>query len=394
MKLNGYLELTDSGSANAPNNSIFREGSVFYKKLDNTVSKLSSTSEAIVLTNQPINTNVGLGSLAYYDSNVNEWYACDVADTPTGVKTAASDITIFGKANVYTGLNDGELYWQNTSTWDQISLTGNGTKIGQALSSTTLLVDIDTELTGSSMITQFVNETISANYSGSLVAYWESDDSGTFPDATGNGHTGTINGATFTASGFINGAYDYDGVNDEVTVTDSDDFSFVTGGTDTAFSISFWIYHDSTSGADTVIAKQNQGTNEEWFIYLGGTGIIIVRMCSSVGNNTEVFTTGTVSQSAWHHIVITYDGSESISGVTIYLDGASASLDTPSVTGAGFTGFTNTAEDVRIGSRRVGGGANNFFDGKIDEIGVWKGRELNLTEVASIYNDGAGIPYD
>ena len=76
----------------------------------------------------------------------------------------------------------------------------------------------------------------------------------------------------------------------------------------------------------------------------------------------------------------------------IYVDGA---LDTGATdSGTGFTGFTNTIEALRIGSRRVSNSSNNWFDGKLDEIGVWKGRVLNSTEVSDIYNAGNGISYD
>lgn len=587
MKLNGYLELTDSGSANAPNNSIFREGSVFYKKLDNTVSKLSSTSEAIVLTGQPIDVTVGTGSLVYYDSGIGSWYPCDGDDTPTGVKTAASDITLFGKADVYNGLTAGLIYNQNVVSGDSLTAGGIGTKIGQAISTSTLLVDIDTESSGSSSITPFAFSYISTNYSGSLIAYWDCDTNGAFTDNTGSSHTGTISGATFTASGKLGGAYDYNGTSDEVTIAKSYDFTFlgstiidnfdrsdsatlgtasngstwaeteddagatiqivsntvkwastnVTGltsarlnvgtltawdikykfkytnsaggaffnfwlnnsdshatnngtrvalstagsyielydsaggqltptigalsqstdyyvrwkyagttmylkvwlasvdepdtwnitgttsnigtnsylklssgnaatatveiygiddilnGTDEPFSISMWMYRDSSGTADTLIAKQNQSFNEEYFVYFSAGGTTLnVRLCTSVGNNSEKLSVVSVSTGAWHHIVITYDGSEDISGVKIYVDGA---LDTGATnSGTGFTGFKNTIEALRIGSRRVSNSSNNWFDGKLDEIGVWNGRVLNSTEVADIYNAGNGIPYD
>ena len=49
-----------------------------------------------------------------------------------------------------------------------------------------------------------------------MLAYWKLDtNNATQPDATGN-YDGTVNGATYTASGEINGAYNFDGTNDEV----------------------------------------------------------------------------------------------------------------------------------------------------------------------------------
>lgn len=61
-----------------------------------------------------------------------------------------------------------------------------------------------------------------------LVAYWRLDESsGTVAsDATGNGHTGTVSGATWQPSGgHLTGALSFDGVNDSVAVTATTDLN-------------------------------------------------------------------------------------------------------------------------------------------------------------------------
>jgi hypothetical protein len=117
-----------------------------------------------------------------------------------------------------------------------------------------------------------------------------------------------------------------------------------------------------------------------------------VRLCSSVGNNSEKIGSASAATASWNHIVITHDGSSGISGTKIYVNGT---LDSgASNSGSGFTGFTNTAQLLYIGARLVSSSVTNWFDGKIDEIGIWKGKELSGSEITDLYNGGAGLPYN
>ena len=56
-----------------------------------------------------------------------------------------------------------------------------------------------------------------------LVSYYKMDTNGSFPDAHGT-NNGTINWATYTASGKINWGYSFDGVNDWVDTNFAPDF--------------------------------------------------------------------------------------------------------------------------------------------------------------------------
>ena len=90
-----------------------------------------------------------------------------------------------------------------------------------------------------------------------LVAAW-SFDAGTgttAADATGKGHTGTISGATWSATGKNGGALSFDGVNDWVTVADANDLDLTSGMT-----LSAWV-NPTGVGADwqTVVLKETPG---------------------------------------------------------------------------------------------------------------------------------------
>ena len=73
-----------------------------------------------------------------------------------------------------------------------------------------------------------------------LVSYYKCDTNGSFPDAHGS-NDWTINGATYTASGKINWAYDYDWVNDTINTWTSTDFEINWSDN---FSQSIWVNLD------------------------------------------------------------------------------------------------------------------------------------------------------
>ena len=81
---------------------------------------------------------------------------------------------------------------------------------------------------------------------GGLIAWWKLD--GDAKDATGNGHDGTNNGATFV-DGKVGKAADFDGVNDYIAI----------GGTPinlaTDWSASFWVYIKIESAGQGILTK-------------------------------------------------------------------------------------------------------------------------------------------
>ena len=110
--------------------------------------------------------------------------------------------------------------------------------------------------TTSTAVTVTVDNTTPPPPTG-LVAAW-SFDAGTgttAADATGKGHTGTISGAAWSATGKNGGALSFDGVNDWVTVADANDLDLTNGMT-----LSAWV-NPTGVGADwqTVVLKETPG---------------------------------------------------------------------------------------------------------------------------------------
>jgi hypothetical protein len=85
-------------------------------------------------------------------------------------------------------------------------------------------------------------------------------------------------------------------------------------------------------------------------------------------------------------ITITYDGSGDASGVTMYVDGVSQTLDVQNDT---LTSDTSNVANAAIMSRS--GGAQNAGPGNVDEVSIWD-VELSASEVTTVYN--SGVPID
>jgi len=91
----------------------------------------------------------------------------------------------------------------------------------------------------------------------------------------------------------------------------------------------------------------------------------------------------------WHHFIVTYDGSSTLAGLKLYVDGT----EERDTTGSTVTTMTNSMlgenNEFCLGAREAG---NQPFTGMLDECAVWS-RELTAAEVTTLYNSGAGLTY-
>ena len=97
--------------------------------------------------------------------------------------------------------------------------------------------------------------------------------------------------------------------------------------------------------------------------------------------------TPTTGGTTWAHFTYTYDGSETFGGFTMYLNGVSQTLTDTSI--GTYLGMNNTTTPVNVGTWPAN---TSFyeFDGKMDELHVWKNRELTQAEVTDIYTTELG----
>ncbi len=215
-----------------------------------------------------------------------------------------------------------------------------------------------------------------------LLAYWKLDESsGNATDATGNGFTLTNNNTVTYGTGLINnGAQFTGGVIKYLSRADN------LGITNGNITIQVWVKlnNEIASGQWGLVIKGDAGTNINYIIayqYNSGTRRLDFNRQQQNTANNEQFYTVDLGTSAWHQLILTYDGTN-VSG---YVD--TVAIGNLATSGDGASGGANLVE---VG--RAHGFTDNCVDGTMDEVGVWS-RVLNSTEVGQLYNGGAGFAY-
>ena len=197
-----------------------------------------------------------------------------------------------------------------------------------------------------------------------ILYYGLNETSGTTAvDSVGTSNATNYN-ATINQTGKLGTAYSFNGTTSYLNNTYSSSL--------TVFSVSVWIYYQGT--AAFVVAK-DVNTSRGWGLGVS-TGHLYLE---SNGTNLGYGTTTLVSGN-WYHLVMTSDGSNVKGYVNNNLD-----LTT--------TGTFNTNSDTISIGRRNYPGAEGYFTGLIDEVGIWS-RVLTTTDISQLYNSGAGYsPY-
>ena len=215
-------------------------------------------------------------------------------------------------------------------------------------------------------------------YTTNLVASYSFDTD--FSDYTGNNPlTVTGNVLAGVTGGVVDNCADFEGTDDYTVAADSDDFSFTDGATDLPFSVSFWLNFDTiSSGAGAWILSKRlaSATNDEYqiFFYTNKFSLFLASQGSAGSNIYATFPyTAPTGGTTWEHFTVTYDGSETFEGITMYLNGVSQTLTNLGV--GTYLGMTNTETIINIGSRSFGP-TEGEFNGKMDEFHIWKNREL------------------
>ena len=219
-----------------------------------------------------------------------------------------------------------------------------------------------------------------------LVGYWAfNESSGTSAaDSSGNGNNGTLTNGPLWTTGRAGGALDFDGTNDFVNVPDNSLFDFERTN---SFSISAWIYRDTSTTEDDIIEKVDSTAGWQGYalwLQSDGSGdddrLIISLVTAASADIVTKTPVGSIPQGAWTHIVVTYSGTGVASGVTAYINGVSQAM-TVSQDDLG-TGSMLNNNSVTIGTD-VANGACCEFDGKIDEVRIYN-RVLTNAEIQAL----------
>ena len=163
------------------------------------------------------------------------------------------------------------------------------------------------------------------------------------------------------------------------------DFGANVGAYDTTdtFSISFWIKPDSAGSSGYIFNREGDNDDGYWIRLTASNEIRIDSRTS--GNVNRVFSEYPLTNDVWNHIVITFDGSDDMSGFEVYVD--SLKNNTPSA-GSTNGSWLDTNSIFEMGRRDTG---VSYFLGNIDEVSFWN-KALDQSEVDLVFN--GGVPSD
>ncbi len=221
-----------------------------------------------------------------------------------------------------------------------------------------------------------------------LISYWRLDNS--LLDSIGS-NNGTASGIGGYDPGIIGLGYRFNATSDYISVPDSDTLSFGNNTVDVPFSFSFWINPGAVIGVQYLFSKRDASTNDEYqFILINNTVVIALFSQGSAAVLLHRISGLTVSASVWNHVVITYSGNSNVNGTKIYINGVLSTGDITSGTAGVYVAMKNGTNLLAINSQSWSLG-NGAMVGLMDEIGIWKSRELSAANVTSLYNGGAGL---
>ncbi|HXN51421.1 MAG TPA: LamG domain-containing protein [Candidatus Acidoferrum sp.] len=227
------------------------------------------------------------------------------------------------------------------------------------------------------------------SYNSGLVAWWKFDEtSGTTAADSQGTNTGTlVNSPTWTTSGKINGALGFVSASGQsVDVANPANFAFERTQ---PFSISAWVYNSGNSTNGILSKVTNSGNFPGWNFFADylNKELRATIVGTTAGCGTDCIDVHTpfnsFSQSAWHHAVLTYDGTSLAAGIHMYIDGVS---QTVTATHDTLASSILSASDVKIGWSAWN---NIYFNGTLDDVRVWN-RQLSASEVLALFNDSSG----
>lgn len=219
-----------------------------------------------------------------------------------------------------------------------------------------------------------------------LVAYYNfNDGSGTnLDEKVGHLLNGTtINTPTWEGGILGGGMHFTTGSSQYVNFSATDEFA-ITG--EENFSISVWIYPNSTAGYHAIAGKQ-----DNWHLQENGLKLTFKILDADGGYHNYYETTNNVlTAGVWQHVVLTYNGTGNFVGSSAFFAVNGVPVDTLQNFDAGDN--LNNPGNFKIGVYPAMQIVTRYFDGGIDELGIWN-RTLTLGEIEQLYNGGIGITY-
>ena len=178
-----------------------------------------------------------------------------------------------------------------------------------------------------------------------------------------------------------NYSIDFNGSSDKIEAQDaSNEFGF----SNNSFSLSAWVFIDSVSTQNGIIAKRNIGgnaSNKMWYFEINTSSQLrFLWYTSSSSSNTS--STDTIPLNTWTHVVITNNGAGA-NGLTFYINGTEDSGG--SKTGpSSASSIQQTGTPLWVGARG-GNTTAQYTNGKIGQVTVFD-YALSIDQITYLYN--------
>jgi len=217
-----------------------------------------------------------------------------------------------------------------------------------------------------------------------LIAHWTFDEgTGTTAYDSVGSHHGTLVGNPTWTTGQVDGALSLDGMDDYVDLGLGAELDLER--TD-QFTLSAW--YRGTGSSNTVLSKMDRAVSFRGYDMFIQEGYVVAHIISTWTSNA-IRVDGTlypVTDSSWHHLVVTYDGSSSASGLRIYVD---AMEEMTSVYRDSLSSTIRNSASFKVGARSDAAGTTQHLNGTIDDVRVYN-RALAAEEIEQLYWQGIG----
>lgn len=215
--------------------------------------------------------------------------------------------------------------------------------------------------------------------------YWTLDEiSGIRADATGGGRDLTDNNTVTSNTGKRNLAAQFTAANSEYLNVDPAGLAWADG---IPFFLAAWVYLDS-KGADRVIVSKYDSTTgtRSWALtYNSAADRFVVVVNDAAGNQAIEYadSLGSPALATWYFIC----GWKDEAADTLNIQVNNGPVDSQSTTV--FPG-NSISVHIRVGAWKASGSIADFWDGRIDEVGVWQ-TVLTAEQRTVLYEGGIDL---
>ena len=159
---------------------------------------------------------------------------------------------------------------------------------------------------------------------------------------------------------------------------------------DMNYTVAMWFSLDDYTQSDSQVLLANNYTGsfngiQIWYDNRSGISTNAIRVNSWAGSSVSTQTNNAVTDTNWHHLVVTASGASGT--LSVYLDGNTTPIATASL---GSVTSSSTQQDLAIGGRIISNSVNSSLDGRIDEVSIWN-TAISSADVSSLYNGGSPV---